>query len=278
MHTPVLKDEVVQFFHITHSSKIIDATFGEGGHSLALIEAGASVLGLDADERQIVRFRTKYWRGVSGLTLVHANFAEIEHVARLHSFSPCDGVLFDLGISMQQFCEPYGLSFMQLHQPLDMVYDTHLKQQEGAARAADVIAEYPVPDLIKMFERNAEISQAREVALAIARARTRQTISHVADLVRVLKDAKLGRHVAQVFQALRIEVNQEYARLKDGLAGCERVVKPGATIQIISFHSLEDRIVKQFARKHNWKKVAKVLGRGSDKHFERSAVLRVYTV
>ena len=278
MHTPVFLEKVLSHVHIPQDSKYIDCTLGEGGHTRALARMGLQVLALDADKSQIDSFQNTELSDVerSKITLVEGNYSQIQAIAHKHGFDQCDGILFDLGLSMRQLAEGEGFSYKHLHQPLDMVIDTVAKQG-GATRAADVIASYSYEELKAVFERYGERINSEKIARALAEERGRKRIKTVGDFVQVVGQVTSQHDFSAIFQALRIEVNNEFEKLKEGLQGALKVVRPGGTIQIITFHSGEDRIVKLWARKENLKEIAKYVGRAvSQDKFERSAVLRVY--
>lgn len=277
MHTPVFLDKVLAHIDIHRDTRYIDCTLGQGGHTMALIQQGIHVLAIDADQRQIDEFKHNSLNGeyASRVTLVQGNYRDIVPIAQTHGFTDCAGVLFDLGLSMNQYERADGFSYKHQHQPLEMIIDTVAKQ-EGAARAADVVARYEVSELVRVFERWGEISRAEPLAQAIVRTRRDRSIRTVGDLVALVAET-IGRHqIPKVFQALRIEVNSEISNIEKGLAGAWEVVRPGGLIQIISFHSIEDRIVKQWAQKFPVQTIAKYVGaKGQRASFERSAVLRV---
>ena len=278
MHTPVFLEKVLLHVHIPQDRKYIDCTLGEGGHTRALARMGLQVLAIDADKSQIDSFQHSELSEVdrSKITLVEGNYAQIQALATMHGFTQCDGILFDLGLSMRQLKEGEGFSYKHLHQPLDMVIDTVAKQG-GATRAADVIASYSYEELKAVFERYGERINAEKIARALAEERGKKRIHTVGDFVQVVGKVTSQHDLSAIFQALRIEVNDEFEKIKDGLQGALKVVRPGGTIQIITFHSGEDRIVKLWARKEHLREIAKYVGRAiSQDKFERSAVLRVY--
>jgi 16S rRNA (cytosine1402-N4)-methyltransferase len=278
MHTPVFLEKVLSHVHIPQDTRYIDATLGEGGHTLALARKGLQVLAIDADTTQIEAFRHKNVSEETGsrITVVEGNYAQVASIARTNRFDQCDGVLFDLGLSMRQLTEGEGFSYKHLHQPLDMIIDTVAKQG-GATRAADVVASYSYEELKTMFEKFGERIHADRIAGAIVGSRSKKRIETVGDLVQVVGKVALQHDMPAIFQAIRIEVNREFEKLSQGLQGAWEVVRPGGTIQVITFHSGEDRLVKLWARKLALPEVAKYVGRAvSQDRFERSAVLRVY--
>lgn len=280
MHTPVLLQQVLSHIHKERDTRYIDCTLGEGGHTRALARMGLRVLALDADAEQIRAFEQVpiLIEERNRITLVQSNFAFVDEVAEKHGFKGADGILFDLGLSMSQINSERGFSYKHLHQPLDMVIDTRAKQR-GTARAADVVACYDKEELVNMFETLSERLHAGALAEAIIARRVHAPIKTVGDLVSALQGIVENSGLSAVFQALRMEVNEELEGLKMGLEGAFNTVKTGGTIQTITFHSVEDRTVKLWARKRGLIEIAKYVGRElSRESYEQSAVLRVYKV
>lgn len=278
MHTPVFLEKVLSHVHRPPDNKYIDCTLGEGGHTRALAKMGLEVLAIDADRTQIDAFDSQELTTPerARITLVEGNFAQIQAIAEHHGFTQCDGILFDLGLSMRQLNTGEGFSYKYLHQPLDMIVDTVAKQR-GATRAADVVTSYSYDELKTVIERYGERVNAQKIARAIVTERTHKKIETVGDLVQIVGKVTSQHDLPALFQAIRIEVNGEFQKLTEGLEGALKTVRPGGTIQIITFHSGEDRIVKLWARKTKLEEVAKYVGRAISKDtFEKSAVLRVY--
>ncbi len=278
MHTPVLLEQVLSHVHIPPDKKYIDCTLGEGGHTLALARRGLAVLAVDADQTQIDAFVESHSSEIAkyDIRLAQGNYANIAAIARKNQYLQSDGILFDFGLSMAQLTHGEGFSYKHLHQPLDMIIDTVAKQR-GATRAADVVGLYTEDELTQIFERYGERTRAGKIAHAIVEKRRVSKIETVGDLVRVIERASSHVDVPAIFQAIRIEVNNERENIIRGLQGALEIVKSGGTIQIITFHSNEDRIVKLWARRNELKKIAKYVGRElSRESYEQSAVLRVY--
>lgn len=283
MHTPVLLTQVLTHFDIQPGMKIVDCTFGEGGHTEAMIGEGANVLALDADQTQIDRYTQQTSQKVlammkSGkLILTRGNYEDIETIVDGHHFSPVDAVLFDLGLSMNQIHFGEGYSFQFPHQPLDLVIDS-LAKQKGTTRAADVVSGYSESELQVMFSRYAELVYAPKLAQSIVTYRKTNLIQTVGDLLCAIGSVASKSDYAAIFQALRIEVNNEYPKIIAGLEGSLKVLRHGGKIGIISFHSGEDRLIKNWARNKGIKEIVKVKGKDvSSQTFERSAILRVYS-
>lgn len=278
MHTPVFLEKVLSHIQIPQDTRYIDCTLGEGGHTRALAQKGLTVLAIEADRSQIEAFRQGELSETeqSRISVVEGNFADVASIAKSNGFEHCDGILFDLGLSMRQLAQGEGFSFKYLHQPLDMIVNTVAKQG-GATRAADVVTKYSYDDLKATFEQYGERIHAGEIAGAIVEARAKKKIETVGDLVQALGTVVSPHNYPAIFQAIRVEVNQEFDNLRKGLEGALSIVRPGGTFQIITFHSGEDRIVKLWGRKNNLEELAKYVGRAVSKEtFEKSAVLRVY--
>lgn len=277
MHTPVLCEFVIKHFENIEGKRIIDCTLGEGGHTLAMAKRGAKVLAIDADNSQVERFVKNNSETIKdyGIKTTNGNYSDIKNIAQKENFSDCDGILFDFGLSMYQINFGEGFSYKAGHQPLHMVIDTMCKQK-GAAGAADVLAYKSENELKEIFEKYGEIMRAGIVANKIVNSRKVRKIEKVSDLTDALKGFSEGE-IAQVFQALRIFVNDETTRIKDGLNGAWETLRNDGIMQIITFHSGEDRVVKLWAREKKINEITKILGKQvSDKSFERSAVLRIF--
>jgi len=277
MHTPVLCEFVIKHFENIEGKKIIDCTLGEGGHTFEIAMRGAKVLAIDADNSQVERFVKNNAKNIADFKIktVNSNYADVKIVAEKEGFIGCDGILFDLGLSMYQINFGEGFSYKAGHQPLHMVIDTMCKQA-GTAGAADVLAYKSESELKEIFEKYGEIMRADVVANKIVNSRKNKRIEKVSDLTDALKGFSESE-MSKVFQALRIFVNDETSKITNGLNGAWEILRNGGVMQIITFHSGEDRVVKLWAREKGIKEVAKVIGRQvSDKSFERSAVLRVF--
>jgi len=241
MHEPVLLNEVLEALKVRSGGKYIDATVGDGGHSEEILKRGGKVLGIDIDEGSLKRAREK----LEGAILVQGNFVDIERIAKENGFEQVDGILFDLGYSSSQIeDESVGLSFSK-DQPLDMRLDKNL-----GVTAADLINALPEGELTRMFREYGEELHAKRYAQAIVARRGLKRLETTKELTDLIVEASPGRdrlHPAtRVFQALRIAVNRELENLELALPRAARLILPGGRMAIISFHSLEDRIVKRF--------------------------------
>ncbi len=274
MHTPVLLKEVVEMLQAGPNKKIIDATYGEGGHTKALLSTGAEVLAIDRDITQIESLKTKVEN--PKLILKQGNFKDIANIAQTEGFSPVDGILFDLGLSYEQLKSGgTGLSYKNLNERLDMRLD------ETCERDAEMILrQYSKDDLKHIFMHNAEEILADTLAERVVMMRAGVHPLTVGWLVGVVNSVAKNNPrptLTRVFQALRVEVNNEFENLEKALLGAVSLLSPTGKVAIISFHSLEDRIVKRFIRSNGYVQIGKkpVFG-NSELRFERSAVLRVF--
>ena len=245
-HVPVLGGEAVEMLEPRDGGIYVDATFGAGGYSRAILDvAGTRVLGIDRDRSAIVGGFDLVDRSGGRLTLVEDRFSNLAEICAAQGFAAVDGVVMDVGVSSMQLDEAErGFSF-RLGGPLDM------RMGRDGPTAADVIASASETDLANIIYIFGEERHSRAVARAIVAARkeapvttTRALAAIVAKVVR----SKPGEiHPAtRTFQALRIFVNEELDELHLALTAAERVLKPGGRLVVVSFHSLEDRIVKNF--------------------------------
>jgi 16S rRNA (cytosine1402-N4)-methyltransferase len=252
-HLPVLAEEVVEMLAPAPGSLQIDATVGGGGHTERILEAtdpDGRLLGLDADGAAIARVdRRLRPRFGDRLVLRQANFRELADVAPAAGFSAVDGLLFDLGLSSQQLADrTRGFGF-RTGGPLDMRFDT-----SRGTPAAELLAKLDAGKLAALFRRYGEEPQAGRIARAIVEARRTAPIE-TAELLAALVErvvpvnprVRRRTHPAtRVFQALRIAVNAELDALQSGLAAAMDLLLPGGRLVVLSYHSLEDRIVKRF--------------------------------
>lgn len=239
-HAPVLLQAVVAAIAPAPGRLILDGTFGAGGYSRAFLDAGAEVVAFDQDP-MVTRFAAPLV--ASGrFRLIEAPFSTLE----AHAPGPCDGVALDLGVSSMQLDQPErGFSFAK-EGPLDM------RMGASGVTAADLVNTLDEAELARLFFTLGEERQSRRIAAAIVRRRAEAPFSQTLDLAAVVERALGGRRGAKVhpatrvFQALRIAVNAELEELEAGLAAAERLLRDGGRLAVVSFHSLEDRIVKTF--------------------------------
>lgn len=245
-HVPVLIEEVMRFLEPAAGGTFIDGTFGAGGYSQAILASGAAVIGIDRDASAIAGGAALKNEAGARLTLVEGRFADLDHIARDHGHERVDGVVLDIGVSSMQIDDPArGFSFRG-DGPLDM------RMGGDGPSAADVVNAMDRRALARVIAVLGEEKKARAVASAIATAREKGPITGTVELADIVARA-VGRRASdqihpatRTFQALRIFVNRELDELADALAASERILGEGGRLVVVSFHSLEDRIVKRF--------------------------------
>jgi 16S rRNA (cytosine1402-N4)-methyltransferase len=269
---PVLLGQVIDALDIKKDGLYIDATFGEGGYSQAILNKGGKVLGIDLDESQLTGSRVNE---LTSLKLVEGNFGDIEKIAKENDFFPVDGVVFDLGLSMKQINQSgRGFSFKKLNEPLDMRMS--LKTEITAKYLLNHLSEL---ELYEVFAKNSEEINSQKIAREIVVRRQSKKLETVNDLINCI-DKAIGEQdnnaYKRIFQALRIQVNNEFENLKNGLIGSAKIIKDDGKIAVVTFHSLEDRIVKNFSKTQGTKLLNKkpIMNRRG-RNFEKSAKLRI---
>ena len=247
-HAPVMPAEILEGLAVVPGSWIVDGTFGAGGHCRLLLQAGANVLAIDQDpgaERYARQLAAERLPGE--LRFMAGNFRDMEALAAAAGVQSARGVFLDLGVSSMQLDEgERGFAFRH-DGPLDM----RMGQQEVSA--ADVVNEYSVEELAALIFRYGEERHSRRVARNIVAAREKAPIRTTGRLADVVASAYPGgprrEHPARrTFQALRIHVNDELGALQEGLEAAARLLEPSGRLVVLSYHSLEDRIVKQYLR------------------------------
>lgn len=256
-HYSVLYQETLDGLNLTADGRYIDGTLGAGGHSYGILQATnptGQLLGLDADPVALAIAAKRLQEFGSRVCLVQSNFAKMHEVAKAAGFEAADGVVLDIGVSSMQLDDPNrGFSFRG-EGPLDMRFG----ETQGSQTAADIVNRWPEERLVKLFFELGEEPQSRRLARAIFETRKTSKFETTTQLAGLLERVAGGRaagrdkkpiHPAtRIFQALRIEVNQELVNLEKGLEAAIAVLRPGGRLAVISFHSLEDRIVKHFMR------------------------------
>ncbi len=243
-HQSVLRYEAVEMLEVDPSGVYVDATFGGGGHSREILKKlgkEGRLIGFDqdADAKRNVPDDEKF-------ELINENFRYLQRFLRVQDAVPVSGVLADLGVSSYQFDTAERGFSIRMDAPLDMRMD---RRQE--LTAAEVLRTYSEEQLWRLFENYGEVRNARRLASHLVKMRKQfplQTIGELKSILLPLVKGKERRYLAQVFQALRIEVNDEMGALKELLIQSERVLKPGGRLVVITFHSLEDRLVKRFMK------------------------------
>ncbi len=249
-HEPVLLGDVIELLRPAPGALIFDATLGGGGHTRAMLEAGADVIAMDRDKDAIAHAADTLREFAGRLRLLHGDFRNAAEALDLAGVTAVDGVLLDLGVSSWQLDTPErGFSF-QHDGPLDMRMDA----SQGLT-AADIVNTWSAEQLADAFFRLGEESGSRRAASAIVKARAAAPIvntARLADVIETVLPRRSGRHPAtKIFQALRMAVNDELGSLRDALESLPSRLKPGGRMAVISFHSLEDRIVKEFFRERS---------------------------
>ncbi len=249
-HRPVLVQETVELLAFRPGSLVIDATCGGGGHSEAILKAGADVLALDQDPDAIEKAGAALAHAGGRVTLRQANFRNAGKVLDDLGIARVGGVLLDLGMSSRQIENAErGFSFMR-NGPLDM----RMNPRAGLT-AAEIVNTYSEEQLTRIFRELGEEPAARRIASLIVKTRKSSPFLETLPLARAIEKA-VGRHgrlhpATRVFQSLRMEVNDELGALEEGLRVLVPRLELGARIAVISFHSLEDRVVKNFFRDHS---------------------------
>jgi 16S rRNA (cytosine1402-N4)-methyltransferase len=246
-HRPVMLRQCIEALNIKQNGIYVDATFGGGGHSLKILEnlKEGRLIAFDQDEdarKEAERIKSR------SFTFCQANFMYLKKYLKLNGVVKVDGILADLGISSHQIDAPERGFSTRFDGPLDMRMDRTMKET-----AADVVNEYPEEDLHKIFGIYGELKNARTVARLLIQQRVNKKIERTEDLKEVLRSVaprgKENKYFAQVFQALRIEVNQEMKALENFLHQCGEVMVQGGRLVVMSYHSLEDRMVKNYMNK-----------------------------
>lgn len=273
-HVPVLLNEVIEGLDLRAGKFIIDGTVSGGGHSAAILEKimpGGMLLGVDWDKNILDRtrkdFESRYKLQANSYKLVHSSYTEIPEILKRESLGKADGLLLDLGFSSEQLEAKRGFSYRgesRLNEPLDMRYDTTIDEPT----AAEVVNGFKEEDLADVFWKYGEERFARRIAHGIVEERKKKRIITVGELTEAIRKSvpqffKKGESdvTMRIFQALRIYVNKELENVEDILGKLEEIVKPGARVAIITFHSLEDRLVKNKFKELEIAKKVKIINK-----------------
>lgn len=241
-HIPVLLRETIEALQVEPGGIYIDCTFGGGGHSRELLKRlgpGGRLLVFDQDEQAKQNLPND-----PRVTFIHQNFTHLRRMLKLNGVTGVQGIMADLGVSSRQFDEAERGFSIRFDAPLDMRMD-----KRNTLTAARVVMEYGEKQLHLLFEKYGEVTNSKTLAATIVRARKTTPLLTTAAFKTVLEPVIKGnpnRYLAQVFQALRIEVNNELGVLEEMLEQTPELLTPGARLAIITFHSLEDRLVKRF--------------------------------
>ncbi len=252
-HIPVLLPEVLELLHLSSGQKVIDATLGGGGYTRALEEAvgpKGRVLAIDLDADAIEAFNAKYqsasWR--TNVKVVHGNFGDVASIAKENRFAPVNAIVADIGLSSYELDKAgRGISF-QKNEPLDMRFNV-----ESGKTASEILATYSEAELANIFKTCGEERYSSAIARNIVRNRAKAPVTQTLELTRIILSSIPSRlqHTAQdsyrrIFQALRIVVNNELQNLEKFLPQAFGLLEQNGVLAVVSFHSLEDRIVKQY--------------------------------
>ena len=249
-HTPVLVDKVCHYLLQENTKQIVDVTLGDGGHSLAFLQKGESdlqILGIDQDSEALERASARMKAFKNRFEVCKGNFAELKKLLSRQGITQVDGILADIGVSLLQISKPErGFSY-QLDGPLRMVMDENNRES-----AWDVINRYSFDQLYSIIKEYGEERFAGRIARKICLARGRNNIDSTTQLANIVSSAVPGKQSiksrARVFQAIRIYINKELESLQKFLDQAIDVLSPGGRLAVISYHSLEDRIVKNLFR------------------------------
>lgn len=247
-HIPVLRDEVIDALAPVPGERHVDATFGAGGYTQAILERGAEVAAFDRDPHAIGGGQRLVAESKGRLTLIEAPFSQMEEELARRGFVPVDGVTMDIGVSSMQLDQAErGFSF-QADGPLDM------RMSQSGMTAAEFVNTADEAEIADVLYHYGEEKQSRRVARAIVAARPIERTGELANVVRKAlghKPHDKKDPATRTFQAIRIHLNRELDELTEGLAAAERVLKPGGRLAVVTFHSLEDRLVKRFLRERS---------------------------
>jgi len=244
-HIPAMLKETIEGLAIKPEGTYVDVTFGGGGHSRAIMKGlndGGRLFSFDQDSDALSNaIEDERW------TFVHSNFRYLRNWMDYYGVEYIDGLLADLGVSFHHFdCPERGFSF-RFSAPLDMRMN-----QTAKRTAADIINSYSEEELARIFWLYGELKNGRGIAKNICRARAQKPIERTEDLVAASRiPAEMSKELARLFQALRIEVNDEMGALREMLVAARDLLKPGGRIAVLTYHSLEDRLVKNFLRSGN---------------------------
>lgn len=262
-HVPVLLSESISFLNVQEGAWYIDATVGGGGYTEAILKKHGNVLGIDQDADALAYARKRLQQELPDkqegrdYIFIHENFRNIEAIVRQEAIDEVKGVVFDLGVSSYQLdMKERGFSYRYPDAPLDMRMNGDETQT-----ASSIVNTYTKEELYEIFARYGEEERAWAIADALVLARRVKPIATMGDMVSVVSavGGDQEKTLSRVCQALRIVVNDELTALREGLRGAERILPSKGRLVVVSFHSLEDRIVKQWFRRPAWNIIADVV-------------------
>ncbi|HEX9721935.1 MAG TPA: 16S rRNA (cytosine(1402)-N(4))-methyltransferase RsmH [Candidatus Paceibacterota bacterium] len=257
MHKAVLTDKILEYLDPKPNQNFVDCTAGAGGHTTAILERTApkgKVLAIDWDQEAIKQLKIQNPKSKiqNRLVLREGNFADVKNIVREEKFQPITGIVFDLGFSSDQLGRGRGLSF-QKDEPLDMRYS-----KTNPVTAEKIVNFSSKAELERILKEYGEEEFANQIATAIVEHRAQKPITKTGQLVKIIEQAtpksyqrKKIAAATKTFQALRIAANNELENVRAGLKGAAEVLPAGGTIAVVSFHSLEDRVVKNFFKQEH---------------------------
>lgn len=275
-HYPVLLKEAIEQLHVKKSAKYIDATVGTGGHAREILERGGRLLGIDMDDAMLAFARKNLSQYGESVQLVRGNFSDVAQIAEDNAFVPCDGVLADLGISSVHYDgAKRGFSFGDK----DAVLDMRLETNDVVVTAKDLLNLLSRKQLINLFEPFVGFGGTRKLVGQIVERRKVEHFETVGDFLDVVEESGISggklNPATKPFMALRIRVNSELENLAEFLPAAFRILAPKGRLVVISFHSLEDRIVKRFMKANSGSLIVPSREEVRDNPRSRSAKMRV---
>ncbi|MDO8676779.1 MAG: 16S rRNA (cytosine(1402)-N(4))-methyltransferase RsmH [Candidatus Azambacteria bacterium] len=263
MHQPVLLKEVLEYLNPKPNQNFIDATVGDGGHAKEILKLTAPCgmfLAIDRDIDSIIRARANLEKFGKRVLFINDSFGNLEKTVKDAGINQVCGILFDFGMSSSQLEDSgRGFSFRK-DEIIDMRFDA-----KNPLTAEDIINNYSEPELLEIFKKWGEEPKARLIAKAIVTERKRKRIKTTGELVKIVESVKrrAGKiHPATlIFQALRIEVNEEFSEIEKALSAIPNVIKHGGRAAFISFHSLEDRLIKKWSKNSDRNGILKILNK-----------------
>ncbi|MCX6813830.1 MAG: 16S rRNA (cytosine(1402)-N(4))-methyltransferase RsmH [Candidatus Azambacteria bacterium] len=263
MHTPVLLNEVLEYLNSKPNQNFIDATVGDGGHAKAILEKTApngKLIAIDRDLDSVIRAKSNLRRFGNRVLFINDSFGNILKIVKNSGLDQIKGILFDFGMSTSQL-ENSGKGFsFQKDEVLDMRYDAKIP-----ITAENILNDYSETELFRIFKKLGEEPKSKIIIKAIVNAREKKRIKTTKELVGIIEKVLRRRgklHPATlVFQALRIEVNQELVEIEKALADLPKVLSSNGRIAFISFHSLEDRLIKNWVKDLSKKNIIKILNK-----------------
>ncbi len=266
MHIPVLKKEVLEYLSPKKNENFIDGTLGEGGHTIAILERNkpeGKILGIEIDDEQIKRASERLIKFRKRLVLVNNSYTNLKKIVKENNFQPVSGVLLDLGISSWQIEESKrGFSFLK-DETLDMRFR---ENKNNSLTAREIVNKWPIKEIERIFKEFGEERFSKKIALEIIKERRDREIKTTFQLGEIIKNSvpfwyqRQKIHFAtRVFQALRIAVNGELENIKGVLPQAIDILEKGGRIVVISFHSLEERIIKNFFKEKSKEGLLKIM-------------------